>query len=244
MNAAVDAELLERNPFRGCGRRARGRADQAPPTEAEFDLLLAGCAALGDYAPQMRALLVFAAYSGVRPGELFALEWTDVDFDTMRVDVRRRLYRGRVDLPKSNKVRRIALTPPARDALLGLPSRREGGLVFRSKTGRRLAQPTLSGYWGLVQARGGVAFDFYLSTKHRCALHARRPWAAAAGDRGADGVAAGRRVEAPRDLRPRGRGGVGGDRQGVPVHGDAAAGGQLRRKRDAIRGLIGFSVPI
>jgi hypothetical protein len=49
-----------------------------------------------------------------------------------------------------------------------LPSRQEGGLVFRSKTGKRLAQPTLTGYWALVQARAGVRFDFYLSTKHRC----------------------------------------------------------------------------
>jgi integrase len=103
-----------------------------------------------------------------RQQELFALEWSDIDFDSMRVDVRRRLYRGRLDLPKSNKVRRVALTPPARDALLGLPSRQAGGLVFGSKTGKRLTQPTLTGYWGLVQARAGLEFDFYLSTKHRC----------------------------------------------------------------------------
>ena len=35
--------------------------------------------------------------------------------------VPKRLYRGTIDLPKSNKVRVIALTPPARDALLSLP---------------------------------------------------------------------------------------------------------------------------
>lgn len=90
----------------------------------------------------------------------------------MRVDVRRRLYRGRVDLPKSNKTRRIALTPPARDALLELPHRT--GLVFVSKTGKRLSQPTLSGYWGKVLASAGLDFDFYLATKHWCVhyLHA------------------------------------------------------------------------
>jgi integrase len=110
----------------------------------------------------MRALVTFAAYSGMRPGELFALEWPDIDFDAMRIDVRRRLYRGRVDLPKSNKPRRIALTPPARDALLGHP--RDGALVFRAKRGGRLSQSTLSGYWGKVLARAGLDFDFYLAT--------------------------------------------------------------------------------
>lgn len=146
-NAAVDAELVDRSPFRGLGRRGRGRSDQAPPTEEEFAELVEACAAHGWYAPQMRALLVFCAYSGLRPGEAFALEWSDVDFDAMRIDVRRRVYRGTVDLPKSNKPRRIALTPPARDALLTLPYEHEG-LVFRSKRGVRLSQPTLSGYWG------------------------------------------------------------------------------------------------
>jgi integrase len=166
MNAAVDAELIDRNPFRGLGRRGRGRADQHPPTEGEISALLEACAALGRYAPQMRSLIVFCAYSGIRPGEAFALEWADIDFTNMRIDVKRRVYKGKVDLPKSNKARRVALTPPARDALLGLSSRTEGGLVFRSKMGKRMSEPVLSGYWAQVKARADLDFDFYLATKH------------------------------------------------------------------------------
>jgi hypothetical protein len=70
-----------------------------------------------------------------------------------------------VALPKSNKVRTIALTPPARDVLFRQPTR-TGKLVFQSKRGERLSQPTLSGYWGKVLARAGLDFDFYLATKH------------------------------------------------------------------------------
>jgi integrase len=167
-NAAVDAELVDKNPFRGLSHRSRsrGRSDEHPPTEDEFALLLDACSVHGWYAPQMRALVLFAAYTGMRPGELFALEWPDVDLDAMRVDVRRRLYRSRVDLPKSNRPRRIALTPPARDALLGQPRDRQ--LVFTAKRGGRLSQSTLSGYWGKVLARAGLDMDFYLATKHYC----------------------------------------------------------------------------
>jgi integrase len=164
-NAAVDRELLDRNPFRGLGHRTRGRRDEHPPTPQEFDRLLAGCAALGDYAPQMEALLIFGAYTGMRPGELFALEWGDIDFKANRVHVQRRLYRGAVDLPKSNKARTIALPPPARDVLMRQPTR-SGELVFLSKTGKRLSQPTLSGYWSQVTAGAGLDFDFYLASKH------------------------------------------------------------------------------
>lgn len=168
-NAALDAELLDRNPFRGLGHRTKGRAEEPPPTDEEFAKLLAACSVHGWYADQMRALICFPAYGmGLRPGELFALEWPDIDFDAMRVHIARRLYRGKTALPKSNKSGTIALTPPARDVLLGLPTRQDGNLVFRSKRGRRMSQPTLSGYWGKVTARAGLEFDFYLATKHYC----------------------------------------------------------------------------
>lgn len=162
---AVDHELIERNPFRGLGRSSKGRSETPPPTIEELERLLDGCSALGDYAGQMRALIVFGAYTGMRPGELFALEWTDVDLTTNRIDVQRRVYKGVVDLPKSNKARRIALTPPARNVLLRQPTRTER-LVFLSKTGRMLSEPMLSGYWSQVKAAAGLDFDFYLATKH------------------------------------------------------------------------------
>jgi integrase len=113
----------------------------------------------------MEALLIFGAYTGMRPGELFALEWSDIDFKTNRVYVQRRLYRGKLDVPKSNKTRTIALPPPARDVLLRQPTR-SGEHVFLGKAGKRLSQPTLSGYWGKVTARAGLEFDFYLASKH------------------------------------------------------------------------------
>ena len=158
-------------------------------------------------------------------------------FDAMRVDVRRRLYRGRIDIPKSNKVRRIALTPPARDTLLGLPSRREGGLVFRSKTGKRAGAADADGLLGAGAGQGRRRVRLLpLDEAPVRALHARRSRAAAAGDRGADGLAARRGVEAPRDVRARRRWGTRGDRQSLPGDVDAAAGGQLRCNSDADRG--------
>jgi integrase len=170
LNAAVDLELLERNPLRGLARPGRGRADVAPPTEDEFNRLLEACAVHGPYAQQMRSLILFMAYSGVRPGEAYALEWGDIDLATARVDVRRRVYAGRLDTPKSNRPRRIALTPVARDALLCLPHR--DGLVFRSKGGKRLSSPTVGRYWHAVCARAGLDVELYVACKHRFVHHA------------------------------------------------------------------------
>ncbi len=164
-NHAIDEDdlPLERNPFRKLSRRTRGRADQAPPTDRQFAALLAACSALGEYAPQMRALVAFLAFTLMRPGEAYALEWADVDFEAMRIRKGRRLYRGSVAEPKTGAVT-IALTPPARDAILGLA--RDRRLVFASKTGRRLSQSTVSGYWSQVLASSGLDFDLYHATKH------------------------------------------------------------------------------
>jgi integrase len=60
-----------------------------------------------------RPLITFAAYSGMRPGEIFALEWPDIDFDAMRVDVKR---------PASLTCR--SRTTPRRIALRLLPATR------------------------------------------------------------------------------------------------------------------------
>jgi integrase len=72
-NYAVRQRVIPHNPFAGTGTRSRGRADTPPPTAKELERLLDACDALGDYGPQMRALVVFAGYTGMRPGELYEL---------------------------------------------------------------------------------------------------------------------------------------------------------------------------
>jgi hypothetical protein len=57
--------------------------------------------------------------------------------------------------------------PPARDILLRQPTRaRDDGLVFVTKTGKRLSASGFSGYWTQVKAAAGLDFDFYHATKH------------------------------------------------------------------------------
>ena len=163
---AVDEELIARNPFRGLMRKPEGRGAEAPPTDAEFERLRKACDVHDDYGPRLRAMLTFCAFTGVRPGEAMALDWSVVNLPALRVTISKRLYRGRIDLPKSNKALVIALTPPARDALLSLLERE--GLVFLSKAGGGLSAPLLSSYWREVQAAAGLRFDWYLSTKHKC----------------------------------------------------------------------------
>ena len=135
---------------------------------------------------RLKAMLTFCAFSGVRPGEAMALDWSDVNLPALRVHISKRLYRGQVDLPKSNQARMIALTPPARDALLTLPERQ--GPVFRSKSGGRLcAAAQLLLARRPDQGRPQVRL-VPLDQAHLRALHEGQAEPAQPRDRRADGV--------------------------------------------------------
>lgn len=167
-NYAVDElEIIERSPFRGMGGRGRGRADKAPPTLKEMERLLDACDALGDYASQLRNFLEFASYTLLRPSELYELRWPDVDFRAHQIHKDRRLYRGRVDAPKTGR-KTVPLAEPAEVILLRQPTRtRDDGLVFVGRAGNRLNASTMCQMWALVKARSGLGFTVYEVTKHR-----------------------------------------------------------------------------
>lgn len=154
---------IDRNPARKLAKQTVGRADTPPPTPEEFDALLEATAALGTYAPTMRALFEFAAFTLMRPSELYALKWEHIDFKRNRIDKRDRVYRGKVADPKTGR-KEIALTPPARAAILNLE--RTSEYLFPSKTGRRMSASGMSGYWSKVLARADLDFEFYLASKH------------------------------------------------------------------------------
>lgn len=159
-----DEQPLQSNPARGLSARGKGRSDQPPPTQEEFERLVEACSVLGTYGPMMRATFLFGAFQLMRPSELFELKETDIDFKRSRVAKSRRLYRGTVDEPKTGR-KVIALTPPARSAIAPiLPG--DGGYVFRNRTDGQLKQAMLALYWGKVLARADLDFDFYHATKH------------------------------------------------------------------------------
>lgn len=174
MNHLVRAEQLDRNRFVGLSRRpTRRRTLDRPPAQDEMLILLEACSALGDaYAPIMRAMFTFGAYTLMRPGELIALDWGDIDLDAGaygRAQVRRRFYRGRMDLPKSNRERTVTIVAPARealDSLLDVPGYYPAGLIFRNKTGGQFTPPTLTAYWKQVRSRARLDYEFYVATKH------------------------------------------------------------------------------
>jgi integrase len=146
LNDAARKGIIDRNPFKGLSKKGPGRRYLDPLTVEQVERL----AAIAEQQHGLGAFVRFTAYSGMRIGEVFGLEWRDVDFERMRIMVRRRIYGGEVDLPKSGKAREIVLLPEARDALLGLP--RDDERIFRAKRGGDLTASTLAYYWQAISA--------------------------------------------------------------------------------------------
>lgn len=85
-----------------------------------------------------RAVLLFAVHTGVRMGEQRALRWADIDFDTRIITIRRSAPKWLAveKSPKSNRHRRVDLTPELAAALEKI--RHGGDLVFRNSDGSKL----------------------------------------------------------------------------------------------------------
>ena len=60
-----------------------------------------GPQAARDWWPVLRMLILLAAMTGMRLGELRALRWSDIDYRAMKIRVRREYVRGQYDEPKS-----------------------------------------------------------------------------------------------------------------------------------------------
>jgi integrase len=85
-------------------------------------------------AEPYRTMAIVAAVTGMRESEVLALQWADFDLDHNTITIRRRMYRGKMDVPKSLKsAREIPLHPAVRDAVLALP--RLGDFIFASPRG-------------------------------------------------------------------------------------------------------------
>ena len=62
-------------------------------------------------------LFLLLARTGMRIGEPLALQWGDIDFTGRFITVKQALSRGRVETPKSGKIRRVDMSRQLAEAL-------------------------------------------------------------------------------------------------------------------------------
>lgn len=180
--ALADARLLgmiDTNPAEGVPVRRGAQRERLYLTAEELRAVV-HCDAIPLRA---RCCYVFAALTGLRPGELWALRWGDLTTEGDRPEVTVRRSHER-DTPKGGRVRAVPMVPAVLLALatlraLGDFTTEPGDLVFPTTTGlqrprdddhgwssRKVRSVPRVGHRELAGVRRGV--DFY-GLRHACA---------------------------------------------------------------------------
>jgi integrase len=135
LNRAVAWRLIEENPAkRGVPNPGRRCREQRP-----FESWAQIRSVAERLGPRFGPMVVFAAATGLRPSELFALEQGDLDRGAGVVHVRRAYAKGRVKHPKTRLSRRaVPLQAIALEALDQLRPRGESPLLFPNAGGGHL----------------------------------------------------------------------------------------------------------
>jgi integrase len=155
---ARNVGLVETNPFSNLRLPHTERTQEVvPPTLDEFAQLLNGCTVLGGYAAEMRALIQFTAWTGLRAGEVQGLQWKDVGLDSIHVR-RSRKDDGSYGRPKNGHEREIALPVPAQ-VLDQVPRRQDSPFVFHTPRGEVLKKGNLYYNWNRARDNSGTSVD-------------------------------------------------------------------------------------
>jgi len=123
-NEAIDDQLLTVNPCnrmsKYSGDRRKGKID--PLTSDEVTTMLKN--AFESLSFTLYSLFLLSVMSGMRIGEILALEWNDFNFDERTVDVTKNWDYTRLKMgpPKNNKSRKVDLPPAVIEALRKLRS--------------------------------------------------------------------------------------------------------------------------
>ncbi|PIE71628.1 MAG: hypothetical protein CSA22_02035 [Deltaproteobacteria bacterium] len=111
MGYAVDEEMIQANPVTGILKRMKMERDKKlevePLTSEEVRLFLETCETL---YPEYHTLFLCAFRTGMRMGELLALEWRDIDWNSKFIHVQRAYRRGVVDKTKTGRSRRVDMS--------------------------------------------------------------------------------------------------------------------------------------
>ena len=158
--------VIDLNPFANLRLPgSKGRKEIVALTEEQLtklaDLALDARMELGEYAPEYRAMILFAGYVGLRPGELFALLRADVNGQMATIERALSSKTHEIGPTKTGRPRTVIVPPVAQDALLQVPERRSG-LLFTSPTDKMWTQPLHYVYWSRLRLIGNrPGFDFY-----------------------------------------------------------------------------------
>jgi integrase len=173
-NHAVDRELISRNVFTRLGISKRIRRIDRPDFEIVNDeqyQRLRRCARASrtdSYGLILEGTILAIGEAAMRPGEIFALHHSDVDFAAGVIHVCRQLdmASGVIDWPKDDEPRDIVMSPTLHNHLELMPRISEE-IVFPTPRGGYMRRSTWSAHWHSVRASAQMPGQDFYDLRHR-----------------------------------------------------------------------------
>lgn len=188
---AMHVELVESNPFaQQAVKRSRGRKDITVVTQEELDVLCGLALDLHgeEFGQEINALITWAAYTCMRPSEIFVASYMYLNDDLYDVREQYNQKLNEITAPKKTSIGKIFVPKQARKAVLSKPRLLTDDLIFHTKTGKQFTQPHLYNAWNpirhafiaqlpkdhkmrsLIKRKPDYNFDFY-ELRHHGASH-------------------------------------------------------------------------
>lgn len=109
---ALNDELIDRNPFKKVQQPKVTKTDIDPFTLDEIQLILK------EINPKHKPMFVLAFFSGMRWGEVIALEWRHIDFNENEINITQSMVENILDTPKTkNSYRTVEMLPIVKEYL-------------------------------------------------------------------------------------------------------------------------------
>ena len=161
---ATEIELLDRMP--------KIKTLKVPPQKFDFFTFeaLEALVAKSAQEPEWHAAVLVAGETGLRLGEMLALEWTDIDLKNRLLTVMRNDWRGSIGAPKSGRDRKILLTTRVTAALKAI-RHLKGKLVFCRGDGSRWTNTTMRAGIKRQEKRAGLRVTGWHVLRHSFCSH-------------------------------------------------------------------------
>jgi integrase len=167
---AVDEGLADSNPFGRMGlKQTDGRKDLTVLTKDEVQRLADVALDVHGpkFGPEFAAMILWGAYTCMRPGETFAARYSRLSGDEYDVETQYHSRLRKETAPKHGSTGRIYVPEPAQQAVLDKPRRLGDDLMFRTKRGRQFNQGSLHRAWSTVRETfmAGLPAHHHLRTR-------------------------------------------------------------------------------
>jgi len=177
LDQAIDDRLITVNPIARLGKLFQRKKDlkafMAPLENHELNTLLQTAK---DRFPGLYPILLCAARTGMRQGELVGLQWGDIDFHGGFIEVRRGVVLRQVTTTKSHKIRRVDMSRHLQQELQRLKEVRQmeamaegrdlNPWVFLSPWGKRWDSRNLFRVWTSCLDATGIRHVRFHDLRH------------------------------------------------------------------------------